>query len=308
MPDATLKTVSATQSPALFGVSPYVTKWMLYRHFHDGVSLEIEDNARLKYGRRLQPLILEDAAQELALEVTPNTENTYIRRGLLGCTPDANVVAPDRGPGRIETKAVFDYGVWMREWDGGRTVPRHHDIQLQQQMYVGDEKKPFEWGIIIAWVCGDLYYFERQPIPELWERLETEAAAFLADVAAGNEPDPFGAPVEIGWLTKLLPVVEKKVRDLRTEPGADKLVEAAVQFNLAKDVRGANDKLANKCKAELLGAALDAEEVLLPSGVKLTIKQSYKRAYSVKESTSKLLTVYVPGVPGEQSSDLIMAG
>ena len=34
---------------------------------------------------------------------------------------------------------MFDYATWMREWGGGSHVPPMHEIQLQQQMMVGDD-------------------------------------------------------------------------------------------------------------------------------------------------------------------------
>jgi hypothetical protein len=149
-------TISATEAPALFNVSPYVTRWMLYKKFADGVDIDGAEDARMSWGKKLQPLIVAQAAEELRLEVRSNAEDVYHRRGLLGCTRDAEIICPDRGRGALETKCVFDYGVWMRDWAGGKMVPRTHEIQLQQQMLVGDaehgevgEHGPqYDWGVI----------------------------------------------------------------------------------------------------------------------------------------------------------------
>jgi hypothetical protein len=132
MPDVTLQTPSATETPALWGLSPYVTRWMLYQRFANGVRLDAGENARISWGRKLQPLVIAQAAEELRLKVQPNHAHVYHRRGRLGCTRDATMLCPDRGPGARETKCVFDYPTWMREWDGGRNVPPMHEIQLQQ--------------------------------------------------------------------------------------------------------------------------------------------------------------------------------
>lgn len=106
----------------------------------------------MDWGTRLQPLIIEQAARDLKLDVFPC--DTYVRNGNLGCTRDAEIICPDRGPGALEVKAVFDYKTWMREWDGGNSVPRHIEIQHQTQMLVGDGKVPFSWGVIAAWVAN----------------------------------------------------------------------------------------------------------------------------------------------------------
>jgi hypothetical protein len=297
MPDPERRTISATEISALFGASPYLTQWMLWQRFARGVDLAAPPNSRMLWGRKLQPLIIEQAAADLRLEVVPNADDTYHRRGLLGCTRDATIICPDRGPGALETKCVFDYRDFMADWRGGRAVPRHHELQLQQQMLVGDDE-PYQWGVIVAWVAGDLHYFERAPIPELWTELETAAAAFFDDVRAGREPDPFGAPIEVPWLAKLLPAVKGKVIDLSAEPEAERHAEAARLYRLARDQENGCAREAEMLRAQLLALAKDAEEVVLPGGIRLRIGGNEK---------SKRLTVYVPDSPASPA-DLLMAG
>src|SRR5262249_37280989 len=153
---------------------------------------DVEPNARMDWGKKMQPLILEEVAREMRLEIVPNADDSYHRRGLLGCTRDATIICPDRGRGAVEAKCCFDYRTWMTEWSGGRAPPRAHEIQVQQQMYVGDETGPYTWGLIVAWLAGELHYFERRQMPDLWGKLITESEAFFADVKAGREPEPFG--------------------------------------------------------------------------------------------------------------------
>lgn len=295
MPDPHKQTISATQAPALFNVSPYYTRWMLWQNFAKGMPLDSDEDVRMSWGKKLQPLVLEHAAAELRLEVRPNNEQ-YERRGRLGCSRDAIVICPDRGPGALETKCVFDYGVWMRDWAGGKSPPRHHEIQLQQQMLVadGEGSEPYRWGVLAAWVCGEVYYFERKPITDLWRKLESEAATFFDEVNAKREPDPFGAPVELPWLAELLPAIEGKVIDLSGEAGADKIVEKVQQYEHLKASSAAESKAADKIKAELLALAKDAEEVILPDGVRLRVSMREVAGHFRKPSTSKTLKVFVP--------------
>src|SRR5262245_57438841 len=284
MPDPERRTISATQSSALFGASPYYTRWMLYQHFANGMPLDSEGDSRMIWGKKLQPLVLEHAAQELRLEVRPNADDTYHRRSRLGCTRDATIICPDKGPGALETKCCFDYRTWMTDWLGGKHVPRQHEIQLQQQMLVGDGESSlaYEWGIIAAWVCGDVHYFERKPIPLLWRRLAEEAYIFFEDVAQKREPHPFGAPIEIPWLTELFPVEAGKTVDPTHDSAAG---EAAVQYRNAKDQESAGSNTAEPLRAKLLAMAMDAEELLMPDGVVVRIR---------KHGKGKRLTVYVP--------------
>src|ERR1700719_3590099 len=173
MPDPNRITLSATEAPALFGASPYLTKFMLYHKFANGENIEKPADERMNWGKLMQPIIIEQVAKERGLEVIPNPD-LYVRRGLLGCTRDATIIAPGIGPGALEIKCVFDYRAWMQKWNGGKTVPREVEIQLQQQMYVGQDGhinqldgQHYLWGLICVWVCADLYYFERKPITDL---------------------------------------------------------------------------------------------------------------------------------------------
>ena len=118
MPDPRLETVSASQAAALFNRSPYDTRWTLYQRFIGNVPEDAADN-RMAWGKRMQPLLLEAAGEDLALEVQPPDAfglavddmfqgDPYLRNGMLGCTRDALVVCPDRGPGALELKCCFD--------------------------------------------------------------------------------------------------------------------------------------------------------------------------------------------------------
>lgn len=287
MPDPDRKTISATESPALWNVSPYITRWMLYQKFANGMSLDVEPNSRMEWGLKMQPLVLAQAAADLHLEVIPNPDDIYHRRGLLGCTRDATIICPDRGPGALETKCVFDYATWMRDWGGGEFVPRQHEIQLQQQCFVGDGTQ-FEWGVIVAWVGADLFYFERKPIEELWLKLQSEAARFFASVETRTEPDPFGAPIEVPWLTALFPTERGSVLDLSQSYEHVKTSEMVSLYKHHKAGEAAGAKGAEPIRAKLLAIAREHETVLLPCGVKIKIGGSEK---------SKRLSVYVPDHP-----------
>src|ERR1700719_118033 len=303
MPDPERTTLSATESPALFGASPYLTKFMLYHKFANGENIEKPADERINWGKLMQPIIIKQVAQERGLEVIPNMDgatglDTYVRRGLLGCTRDATIIAPGIGPGALEIKCVFDYRVWMQKWNGGKTVPREVEIQLQQQIFVGNGEgdstsrsiltNSYKWGLIAVWVCADLYYFERQPLPELWTDLERKAIAFFSDVRSKREPDPFGSAIELPLLTKLFPTEPDKVLDLSADPEHVKTSEKVsmyVHYKSEKTGAAANEE---KHRVELLALAKDAERVLLPCGVSYRVKKSGR---------GKTIDPYIPETP-----------
>lgn len=294
MPDPARQTISATQAAALWNVSPYVTRWMLWKHFAHGMDIDGAEDSRMSWGKKLQPLIIEQAAADLRLEVRPNADDRYHRRGLIGCTRDAEIICPDRGPGALETKCVFHYASWMTDWHGGKTPPRCHDIQLQTQMAVGDsEGEPYTWGVIAAWVLGEVYYFERAPAVGFVDKLNHDAAEFFGEVKEGREPDPFGAPIELPWLSEMFPVVLGETLDLSADHA---LAELAVQYRDAKEQESGGARTAEPLRAKLLAAAKTAENIVLPDGVRVRIRPHGK---------GKRITVFVPG---EVPADLLMAG
>ncbi len=294
MPDVTLKTLSATQTPALFNASPYVTKWMLLRHFIHGDAIDSPEHNRMNWGTKLQPLVLAQAAEDLHLEVRPNATDEYVRRGLLGCTRDAEIICPDRGLGALETKCCFDFGTWARDWNSGKQLPKHIEIQTQQQMMVGDGTTSYGWGVIAVWVCGEIHYFERKPIPELWEAIEREAAQFFADVEAKQEGQPFGEPVEMPLLNRLFTPTAGLVVDLSEHPKANELSEQARMMLWHSAERLGHERAERLAKANFKALLGDAETATLPGGVRITQKLVERAGYTVKPSRYTTIDAYVP--------------
>jgi predicted phage-related endonuclease len=309
VPDPTLETISASEAAALFNVSPWVTRWMLWQRFANGMDIDAEPDARMSWGTKLEPLILEQASEDMRLEVRPNRQpngaQQYFRTGWFGCHRDGDIICPDRGPGAIETKSVFNYQTWMADWGGGKVPPRHVEIQLQVQMYVGaGNASPFHWGVIAVWIAGEVYYFERQPIPELFDRLHAEAKSFFASVKSKDEPDPFGATVELPWLNQMFPTERGKTLDLSEHPEAPAYVEATVEYRNAKEQEAGGKRTAEPLRAKLLAFIKDADKVILPEGVRINITPVHN---------GKRIKVYVPDgratlSPNAIPDDILTAG
>jgi hypothetical protein len=294
MPDPSRATLSATQTPALFGASPYLTRWMLLRHFIHGDEISSPEHNRMNWGSKLQPLLLAQAAEDLHLEVRPNAGDEYVRKGLVGCTRDAEIICPDRGPGALECKCVFDHATWMTTWNGGKLLPKHIEIQTQQQMLVGDGVRPFSWGVIAVWVCGEMKYFERTPIDELWWAINVEADKFFADVLAKVEGDPFGEPIEEPLLARLFTPQPGKTIDFTMHPDAGDLAAVPLMLNYHRTESAAHGKGEKTNKARLKALMGDAEEATFAGGIKVRAKQQSRAGHTVKPSSFTVLDVYVP--------------
>lgn len=295
MPDPDRQTISATQSPALYNASPYLTPWMLYQYLR-GNQIETGEDTRMRWGKKLQPLVLEQTAEDLKLEVTPNFDNHYVSdtRAPLGYTTDATIHCPDRGRGAVEAKCVFDYGVWMRNWNGGQSPPRHYELQLQHQLTVGDGQVPFEWGVIAAWVCGEMKYFERKRDVAVSMDLIERAVKMMRDVRTQKEPDPFGAAIELPILAQLLPIVKNKELDLREDPAGAEWARHANSFQSFKDSENFFGKAAKAERERLLFLAKDNETVLLP-GATLKLRTVNVKEHMRKASSYVQLAIELTG-------------
>jgi YqaJ-like viral recombinase domain len=296
MPDRDLTTLSSTETPAVIGVSPWATRWMIMQRFLGNEIPKAGDN-RMDWGLRMQPSILEAVADELAIEIEPNALNNYVRRGLLGATIDAWSTAPDQGRGVIEVKCCFDWFQWRDAWGGGKTPPRYVEVQLQHQLYVGDGTDPFQWGMIVCWYAGELHYFRREPIPDLQQMLADEAEGFFRDLSEKNYGEPFGTPQERPLIAKLFAPVPGKVLDLRE--GGDVAMHLAadvVAFDQFRGERLFAEKNEANFKGRIAAAMKDAEKMLLPQGVVVDAKTITKnmKPQPARTQTYTQLSAYVP--------------
>lgn len=267
MPDLEWKSVSASQAPALLNRSPYFTRWQLHHAFRrrDRSLIEPEPNARMDLGKLYQPLILKRAAQVYRLDVVENEADEYLRDGRLGCTLDAHMDAPDRGRMAVEAKRVH-WLRWKQTWTE-TAAPPDIEVQLQAQLAVTG----WSHGLIVCDNGDDeLLYYEREANKELIERLRDEARLFFAALAADKEPDPLGSPLELPMLANLYPETDpKKIVEIMDD---EDLALAVRQFDQAREAEGFNRKLAEQCRAKLLGAAGDAA-ILRVNGATCYIKK-----------------------------------
>lgn len=246
----------------LFNVSPYGTRWMLWHHFVNGLNIEGLVNERMDIGKRLQPAILDMVEDALRLEVRANREDTYVWHPdlPLGCTVDADTVDQERGLGVVEAKNV-DWQVWRDTWTP-KAAPQHIELQMQTQMMV----RACRWGIIAALVGGnDLVLYERVPMVAVQQMIAAEVRAFWHSVAAREEPDALGAPMELSCLAALYPTVDPTVvLDCSTDT---ELGEVCAQYDHAKKHASFWDRASEGLKAKILARSGLASGLRVPGGM-----------------------------------------
>lgn len=294
MPDITHQTVSASQAAALFNQSPYLTRWMLFQHFANGMPIEAGESDRLDWGRRLEPPILRAAADQLRCDIIGNTD--YFRHPVLpiGATGDGFVLDPQRGLGILECKNV-DYLRWRDTWTDTEAAP-HVEIQVQTQLAIPHpEYGAPKWGCIAVLVGGnDLKLYQREVLPDVQNRIASEATAFLDSVRNNIEPEVAGRSIELAGLHWAVPRVdrEKVLREDAFSPqDAFKLARLIEEFHDHKARISVSKASAEDLQAQIEAMIGDAAEVIVHQRrIKVSRSEIAGRTQIVKPYTMVRMT------------------
>lgn len=266
MPDPTKHTVSASQVAALFDLSPYLSHYMLYQHFAHDVPIEPGLSTVLTIGKKMEEAILELAGEEMHLEVVPHQPQIYERleNYRIGCTKDASVNDPSRGPGVVEAKYISYWG--EKSWPG-HVPPPHVEMQLQTQMLVLGAS----WGVIAALTDGaKLELFHREPNKDLQRKILDAAEAFFRSLEAGEVPPQSGHAGEADVIRAMFTVEPRTEKDLRND---EHVTQALYYYRAALGQRLEGDKAAKRLRAQIINLA-DGCEVLHGDGIRAILKKT----------------------------------
>jgi predicted phage-related endonuclease len=287
--------ISSTEVSALFNCSPYLTKFELFYTKKDKHIIEIVDNNRMKWGRRLEDVIAQGFAEDNGLIIRKKSE--YIRHFLVNRMAASfdyeiigvNLIIPgniyqqafkDKGNGLLEIKKV-DYIIYRDQWDK-EEAPLHIEFQVQQQMEVSN----LEWCAICPLVAGnELKDFIRFRDKNMGAGLITSILNFYDDIAKNEPPKPDykkDAEYIISLYKKagieiLLPTEEQE--NIINKLCADYKTQALV------DAEAENTK--KIIKAQILEIAKDA--------VKIQTSQYSINLGEVKSSPGKVITMDMVG-------------
>jgi putative phage-type endonuclease len=182
--------VGASESAALFGVSPYLTRFELY-HLKAGniPPADLDGEERIEAGRHLEPAIAAWAADKWQWPL--HNVTAYLRHPSvsgMGCSLDFETA--DGEPVEIKNvdNLVFRDGDWVVEGDVILDAPAHFLIQVTHQLACRPEAAR---GWLLPCVGGNRLY--RMEIPrheKMVSRIEREVTTFWQSVEAGEEPRP----------------------------------------------------------------------------------------------------------------------
>jgi putative phage-type endonuclease len=262
--------LTSTDVAALFGLSPYKTKFELWHQKRDAEVVRLADNPRMAWGRRLEMAVAHGIADDMGWCIAPFKDYMRLPDARLGASFDYAINRFDRpeppifpqSPDRLailEIKCV-DFLAFRDGWtieDDFIEAPAHIELQVQHQMLVSGLARAYI-GVLVG--GNRIEVIERTADPQVHAGILTAARQFWADLDAGRAPDPVMPDDAQAVIALNQYAAPGKLLDARSNPEVIAAVqEYAEASRLAKDAE--EEKQVRK--ADLLLAIGDAEKVLV---------------------------------------------
>lgn len=259
--------VGASESAALFGVSPWETPVSLWAKKTGKLPATEIDGEWLEWGNLLEEPIARRYESKTGRKVWQGGPFCVAQHPTIACmraTPDRWVIeAPDRDPnGLLQIKNTNAFK--GHDWDDG--VPDYIEVQVQHEMAVTGRA----WASVAVLIGGaEFRYFDVERNPAFIEELEAQCQDFWGYVERDVPPPIDGSVRTLETIKKIHPKDNGKTIALPAE--------ALVWLN-AMEMAKADVKLAESAetwaKAKLLAAIGDATFGTLSDGRKLSLKTS----------------------------------
>lgn len=171
--------VTATDAPAVIGVSPWKSALQVYceKLGLEGPSGESE---RMAWGRRLEGVIAEAYAEETGRKVAPPAErlSRHPRIAWMGASLDRLIEDPERGIGVLEIKTTA-----MRI---DEDLPLHWLVQVAHQLEVAQAR----WGSIAVLQGGNRLLWRDVEVNEVFTQALLEKEEVFWRCVEGHLPPP----------------------------------------------------------------------------------------------------------------------
>lgn len=259
--------VGASESAALFGLSPWLSRWQLHM-IKTGLlpAPDLEDNLAVAHGRHFEPAVATYAAEKFGIRLR-KVQRYLTADDCAGM--GASLDYEQFGDGQlIPVEIKFSlHGDW--DWQGEEIIeaPEYYLIQCQHQLACMPSAPH---AVLLAFTGGDL---RRMIVPRretMIAAIKREVATFWTDLRAGKEPPiDFAVDAEaIGRLAAISPLCRVELPAYAQQLAADYLAakaSAADCENMATAARAELTKLLLDLAAER-GAVVDEQKVVANLG------------------------------------------
>jgi putative phage-type endonuclease len=300
--------IGASESAALFGLSPFQSRfslWMVKSGRLPDWEPEGDAAERLRWGQLLEEPIAKEHALRTGRNIWRFSNYCIAQDPHLPCmfaTPDGFIIeAPDRraqglseeGTLQIKNTAnVFD----PDGWSAG--VPQYVQCQVQHELAVTGR----DYATVATLAMGNkLMVWDIPRSEDFIAELRIQVELFWESVLANREPDPDGHPRTLDAIKRLHPKDNGCVVNL--PPGA---LVAFEKWRSAKEAGKAAERLEKEAEAHLKSWMGPNTFGVLPDGTKLSLKTIDNAGYTpdvVKPYSYRVLRPTKEPLPAERAPD-----
>lgn len=270
------KSIGSSDIPTILGLNPYGTPLETWAEKTGKVAPKAE-NAAMKYGKRVEPII-QELWQDLNADCHLYPNDTVFQHKdyeWATATPDS-FIAPDEGEiGILECK----HTAVAKDWDAGG-IPDYAHIQVQWQMGICG----INWSRIAAVVggrAGDLKDV-RVNFDELIWNMALEAAIKFWDCVQKDIP-PMAGVGDLQLLRQVMELREEQVA-LADEQWAKDYEAAKVAHKEAQDAAKVAEDRKKELEAQIAQELGGCNVGVFSGGQIITIKEVIRKPYTTKES------------------------
>jgi putative phage-type endonuclease len=209
------KAISGTEVAALFGMSPYLTKFGLYAR-KKGLVEPIQQTPRMRMGKLLEPVVVKLFEEDTGKKVQWKDELiAHPKEPVVIGTPDGlvfwekDMITPEPAGFEAKTAGLDRAYEWGEE--GSDMVPRHYIFQCQYYMMLTGLPK---WYLAALIGGNDFRKFELTADEELQALMLDEARKFVHDHLEKDVAPPVDGSEEANEaLLKMYPNPKEGIRE-----------------------------------------------------------------------------------------------
>jgi len=277
------KYIGASEVAALFGHSPYLTKFELWHQKRGNIEDSFQENERVFWGSVLEPAIARGAAETHGWKLD-KPAGYYVHDSVegMGATPDYIITDKEKGEGLLEIKSI-DWIVFKDSWDEGEP-PIHYLLQLQHQLACTGHK----WGAIAALVGGnqlEIFTYDRHEATI--SKIEQAVKEFWGSVREGQEPPAVAEDYSL--LQEMFTHASHKQEDLTAD---NELPGLCAQYKEAGQRRKEAEKEEKGAKSRIMQKLRDADSAICVGFfIKAPTITRHMKAADARIDTFRKLTV-----------------
>ncbi|HEX6216711.1 MAG TPA: YqaJ viral recombinase family protein [Vicinamibacterales bacterium] len=255
--------ITSTDVSALFGMSPYKTKYELWHEKKAATRAPFVENERVVWGKRLQAVVAEGIAQDKRWVVRPFKEYVRLPDCNVGSSFDYVVLGESSAADQILEIKTVDALAFKNGWiveDDYIEAPAHIELQVQHQLLVSGLTRAY----IGALVGGNtVRVIERDADPAVHRGILAAAREFWESIAA-NRPPPPVMPDDAPAVIRMNQYAEPgKFFDGRGDAEFATLMQ---EYKRLGDVEKEAKEAREVIKAQVLEKIGSAEKVLVDGG------------------------------------------